>query len=1695
MMKKDFSENIEYQGCFGDHGYFLPETRNSKYYNLGKEGKVIDLPIPTSLLTGKNPRTRFYNYLDGPARIIPSIEVLRPGEKDPTTLPLESALNRCYKKAVEQGKPYFGLQNGGACMATRDPSILKQHKLSEKECKTCTKICGSRSHPCGKGCQSNRTEGKKRKGCKKKFNSTCQKGSDKANNSTSRAGGFFTNSVYKIKNMENEDEEDVDDEKGDPFSEFVMPSPEVGDSMDCKKLEKGELFDLSPSQKFGQHYFTPDSTEKGIGLFASAGAGKSCFALNIAGNFFSEWRVLWITRKGLVSVPRSELYNNICIKSLREIVDSDEKEITYSNSTQAPFGKGRKNKIDAIQSQAAKVLLKNRYGFGFQNREIMSYDTLARVISGTGTQADRETYNIFTDNPNNDFGYKTLFIIDEAHNLNSEALTVDEREFLSETVYPEVTLSGKKYRRKEDVYGDLIDTGELRGRDLIAAMLRRSYEVSGKDSAKTLLLTATPTKLFWLMNLLIPKTSDLLSLKFSDYYDPFTMQLKDESVVKFAKAVQGKISYLNLTNDPSKFSRKLFSKVHRIPIHPFHRLIFDDKLTGVDLSKTSELVAFYRNLSLCAQITGPVFSAEQIDTFETEDKWSREWSKEEDVRRQENEYEETVDKAREIFNLAVKTSDKVTYEKKKERYMKWKGKMDIYQKRTKDWVKRSRMIRRGRPVEGTIAPSEPVVPKSLDNMLDSNGKIVPFEAWRAVALPVNSDISYADPTIQEHVILKRVYDEKVEIFRRYDVGVGRGLPEEVKGILDEHGMLVGFQKYFVTTEKVRISKKAVKQYEYLLEDFRSYRRNLVEWEETIENRKSWEEMGASTVSLGKELKKPVLPTTIQSVVDEKFQLRPLEEWFYNEIYPKRHLKPDRKIKKKESSYEKYLIRDTRTGSLRIKTKEEFVHILRPEPSLRGPPADKKFSFLAWHAKFDASKARKLMPYYCPTIFGMIQNILSIEKTMKAQLGHGTKHTVFTFSVAEKGSNINYGAKLLMSAFAAFPETFELVVTYKKERVPVPRPVLVTSHKRKDTLGVSSLSSKPIQAGKFADWQGSEEKKEYERVEFNSGIQQATVDAFNAKNNVFGEKIKILIMDGAYTEGVSAFDVGVTHLLSPGLSKSELQQAVARSSRFCGSTNLPFFQGIGAFMQIHFYELYDFERQQSLYSEMLSKISSETKIDMNMTEVFNKLAADFSIDNRLNQQVHSYDPVVQGKILGFKGTDYVMRIKLKRKGEDKDLLGDIITPPEYVKGEWKKGDVVENPSHVEMDNLSTSGVILSVNEKDKFRINYNGTILTEDGRDLRHPEGTSPGFRIPNGVDVAQKKLDIANFSAFSPNKNDNAFFETVRVPDVALGSISTSFRNNTKYIVLGLISILSMLVKTGGFGVPVNIVLPEDGFYMTAPDLRDFSMQWKCDEKGVRKLTVSDKAIESFLSPVQGISMMILSLHNSACGENVENSGNSNVNLLVYVPQWKTIERFDPNGRNFHMFDSTQLDTRLYERFYTFDPTLRYMSLGETSPLNGLHTLQKMEKHASRKGVGKNKDPSKAMSSSSFGSAFVLLYIHTRLSYMISLEKDDSKESDSALVYPIRFQRSLVDALEYKFKNKLSEFVIAYANTLTTAREVVETSPSWDDGLPFWSNAVIFLKQLSSEMETLRPKPKKSQPDHKIWNGLSDLQNVIKQLF
>ena len=207
--------------------------------------------------------------------------------------------------------------------------------------------------------------------------------------------------------------------------------------------------------------------------------------------------IFWVTRRTLKSAPEGDFYKSICLTLLRNIIEDDNTPI--KKTTGEIVARTKQEKIEAIQSQSVsiKALLEKQFGISFFKKNVITYDEWIKFIirqRGVRSSEDEGKYEKMHDKNlrHGDLGYKTLFVVDEAHNLQSKTLSVDERKKLDEFYEDPVTVSGKTFYDRGDIYGKHIANGKIQGRDLIAAMLYQSYKLSKKKQRENLVVVCYP---------------------------------------------------------------------------------------------------------------------------------------------------------------------------------------------------------------------------------------------------------------------------------------------------------------------------------------------------------------------------------------------------------------------------------------------------------------------------------------------------------------------------------------------------------------------------------------------------------------------------------------------------------------------------------------------------------------------------------------------------------------------------------------------------------------------------------------------------------------------------------------------------------------------------------------------------------------------------------------------------------------------------------------------------------------------------------------------------------------------------------------------------------------------------------------------------------------------------------------------------
>lgn len=134
--------------------------------------------------------------------------------------------------------------------------------------------------------------------------------------------------------------------------------------------------------------------------------------------------------------------------------------------------------------------------------------------------------------------------------------------------------------------------------------------------------------------------------------------------------------------------------------------------------------------------------------------------------------------------------------------------------------------------------------------------------------------------------------------------------------------------------------------------------------------------------------------------------------------------------------------------------------------------------------------------------------------------------------------------------------------------------------------------------------------------------QATLTTFNAKENVHGKNLRFILIDDSFKEGIDLHDVRYFHMMEPPLSTASLKQAVARVTRRCGSTNLPYTR-TGWNVDLILYR--SVFKEKPLYAYEKKLIPKSVLEKQALTNAFETMAKETSIDYNLNKAVLNFSP--------------------------------------------------------------------------------------------------------------------------------------------------------------------------------------------------------------------------------------------------------------------------------------------------------------------------------------------------------------------------------------------------------------------------------------------------------------------------------------
>lgn len=275
-------------------------------------------------------------------------------------------------------------------------------------------------------------------------------------------------------------------------------------------IAQDSVIQYTPTQRFIQEYFTPQAPVKGMLLWHSVGTGKTCSAIASATASFvpQGYTILWVTRTTLKNDIWKNMFDQICNEQIRKMV-RDGVELPKDH-----------NQRMRLLSKAWRI-------------RPMSYKQFSNLVS-----KENDLYRKLTQiNGSQDPLRKTLLVIDEAHKL----------------------------------YGGG-DLSSLERPDMKALhnALMNSYAISGRDSARVLLMTATPItenpmELIQLINLCKKQENQI-----QDDFDGFSAtylndqgRFSRDGRAKFLDDTAGYVSYLNREKDARQFAQP---EIHTIQV-------------------------------------------------------------------------------------------------------------------------------------------------------------------------------------------------------------------------------------------------------------------------------------------------------------------------------------------------------------------------------------------------------------------------------------------------------------------------------------------------------------------------------------------------------------------------------------------------------------------------------------------------------------------------------------------------------------------------------------------------------------------------------------------------------------------------------------------------------------------------------------------------------------------------------------------------------------------------------------------------------------------------------------------------------------------------------------------------------------------------------------------------------------------------
>jgi hypothetical protein len=297
---------------------------------------------------------------------------------------------------------------------------------------------------------------------------------------------------------------------------------------------------------------------------------------------------------------------------------------------------------------------------------------------------------------------------------------------------------------------------------------------------------------------------------------------------------------------------------------------------------------------------------------------------------------------------------------------------------------------------------------------------------------------------------------------------------------------------------------------------------------------------------------------------------------------------------------------------------------------------------------------------------LIQQIRELDEKDMAKNGQHFKHFIFT-DIRESA----FGAK----ALAAFLIQAGFDLRMKKQGKQVRRKGKLVETKSGETVfvneekpdGFAMLQSFPLWKNPLA-----------------VNVKKDIIRTFNARpDNVHGERLRLIVLDSKYKEGIDLFDVKYVHLMEPAIAESDLKQAVGRATRFCGQKGLAFIPNKGWPLEVFVYTTEVPNRPPFSLGdratvdahELMLKHSGLDLAMINLTKELTVLSISSAVDYDLNYKINNF--AIQEEVMEIMDVDDDVVVEVAKSAPNvSSMEAQAGTPASQLVGGAKKEKLVE-----------------------------------------------------------------------------------------------------------------------------------------------------------------------------------------------------------------------------------------------------------------------------------------------------------------------------------------------------------------------------------------------------------------------------------